>query len=87
MNRKFTDQNMSYSKITLKIYRRRDLSSPLSEFLSSVVIIAVLWFGGGLVLGDNSAHSLDGRYYGPISEKQIFGRVSRIYWPISRIVK
>jgi subfamily B ATP-binding cassette protein MsbA len=54
MNRKFTDQNKSYSKITLGIYRRRDLSSPLSEFLSSVVIIAVLWFGGGLVLGDNS---------------------------------
>lgn len=54
MDRKFTDQNESYAKISLKIYRRRDLSSPLSEFLSSVVIITVLWFGGGLVLGENS---------------------------------
>jgi signal peptidase I len=38
-----------------------------------------------LTLGDNTSHSLDGRYYGPISDEQIFGRVSRIYWPITRI--
>ena len=54
MDSKFMDQNKSYSRVTLSIYRRRDLSSPMSEFLSSVVIIIVLWFGGRLVLGDNS---------------------------------
>ena len=54
MDRKFIEQNRSYSRVTLGIYRRRDLSSPMSEFLSSVVIIIVLWFGGGLVLGENS---------------------------------
>lgn len=57
MDKKFVRQNHSYAKITLNIYRRRDLSSPLSEFLSSMVIIAVLWFGGGMVLGNNSAIS------------------------------
>ncbi|NQT77135.1 MAG: ABC transporter ATP-binding protein [Bacteroidetes bacterium] len=57
MDNKFVRQNHSYAKITLSIYRRRDLSSPLSEFLSSMVIIAVLWFGGGLVLGNNSTIS------------------------------
>ncbi len=40
-----------------------------------------------LMLGDNTASSLDGRYYGTISEDQIFGRVSRVYWPLSRIGK
>jgi len=40
-----------------------------------------------LTLGDNTSRSLDGRHYGPISEEQIFGRVSQIYWPISRIGK
>ena len=40
-----------------------------------------------LTLGDNSGNSLDGRYYGAISEDKIVGRVSRIYWPISRIGK
>lgn len=52
-NKRFYQMNREYSKLNLKIYRTRDLSSPLSEFLSSVVIIVVLWFGGRLVLGDN----------------------------------
>ena len=52
---KFKGQNASYSKIILSIYRRRDLSSPMSEFLSSAVIILVLWFGGRLVLSDSQS--------------------------------
>lgn len=51
--KKFTDQNEDFSKLLIWIYRRRDLSSPMSEFLSSVVIIVVLWFGGQMVLSDN----------------------------------
>ncbi len=49
---KFMQQNHDYARILLWIYRRRDLSSPLSEFMSSVVIIVVLWFGGRMVLAD-----------------------------------
>jgi subfamily B ATP-binding cassette protein MsbA len=52
-NKKFSEQNNGYSKVLLWIYRRRDLSSPLSEFMSSVVIVVVLWFGGRLVLAEN----------------------------------
>lgn len=52
-NNKFKSLNDDYSRVILKIYRTRDLSSPLSEFLSSTVIIVVLWFGGRLVLGDS----------------------------------
>jgi signal peptidase I len=37
-----------------------------------------------LVLADNTEHSLDGRYYGPIKRAQFVGRVRRIYWPLSR---
>lgn len=50
---KFKEYNDSYSKVLIWIYRRRDLSSPLSEFLSSVVIVVVLWFGGSMVLTDS----------------------------------
>ena len=50
--RKFTEHNEDYTKLLLKIYRRRDLSSPLSEFMSSFVIVVVLWFGGRMVLSD-----------------------------------
>ena len=52
-NERFTSSNRSYSKTLLKIYRTRDLSSPLSEFLSSAVIVVVLWFGGRLVLSND----------------------------------
>lgn len=51
---RFKDQNSQFSRLMLSIYRRRDLSSPLSEFMSSVVIVIVLWFGGRLVLGDSA---------------------------------
>jgi subfamily B ATP-binding cassette protein MsbA len=49
---KFAEQNKDYAHILLWIYRRRDLSSPLSEFMSSAVIVVVLWFGGRMVLAD-----------------------------------
>ncbi|MCD4695798.1 MAG: ABC transporter ATP-binding protein/permease [Bacteroidales bacterium] len=52
-NKRFKDQNKEYSRTLLGIYRTRDLSSPMSEFLSSVIIIVVLWFGGKLVLSDD----------------------------------
>jgi subfamily B ATP-binding cassette protein MsbA len=54
---KFQDLNRSYSRLMVKVFRTRDLSSPMSEFLSSVVIIIVLWFGGRLVLGDSGTIS------------------------------
>ncbi len=50
---KFRDQNRNYSKLMVKVFRTRDLSSPMSEFLSSVVIIIVVWYGGRLVMGDS----------------------------------
>ncbi len=34
-----------------KITRRRDLASPMSEFLGVLVFAGILWFGGQLVLG------------------------------------
>ncbi len=52
-DQKFRTNNRAYTKLLIWIYRRRDLSSPLSEFLSSVVIIIVLWFGGKMVLSDD----------------------------------
>jgi len=56
-NARFLRLNEKYSTVMLGIYRRRDLSSPLSEFLSSVVIIMVLWFGGRLVLSNDPSIS------------------------------
>ncbi|GAB4312381.1 MAG: ABC transporter ATP-binding protein [Bacteroidales bacterium] len=52
--KRFQKLNHEYSRTMTWIYRTRDLSSPLSEFLSSVVIIVVLWFGGRLVLSNDA---------------------------------
>jgi subfamily B ATP-binding cassette protein MsbA len=34
----------------IRLYRKRDLTSPLSEFLGAVVMVIVIYFGGKLVL-------------------------------------
>jgi signal peptidase I len=40
---------------------------------------------GFFFLGDNSANSFDSRYWGSVPRKNIYGKVSRIYYPLSRI--
>lgn len=37
-----------------------------------------------LPLGDNSRHSLDGRYFGPIKAKNLVGPAFMVYWPFSK---
>ena len=34
---------------------RQSLAHPMSEFLGTILIVIVLWFGGSLILGDNSS--------------------------------
>jgi len=51
---KFEEQNSDYTKVLRGIHRKRDMSSPMSEFLSSAVVILVLWFGGNLILGGDN---------------------------------
>jgi subfamily B ATP-binding cassette protein MsbA len=53
MNRRFREENEAYTNISVKMYRKTDLASPLSEFLGVTVMITILYFGGKLVLADN----------------------------------
>ncbi len=46
----FNENNKAYTRLMIKLYRKRDLASPLSEFLGAIVIVVVLWFGGRIVL-------------------------------------
>ncbi len=41
--------------------------------------------GKVFVMGDNRNDSYDSRYFGPISEEEIFGKVVFIYLPLSRL--
>lgn len=48
---RFSKLNNQHNKMLNRIARRRDLASPLSEFLGTVVMMIVMYFGGRLVLG------------------------------------
>jgi len=57
MRKRFESINSFYSRLMIKMWRRRDLASPLSEFLGTVVVVMVLWFGARLVFEDNGTLS------------------------------
>jgi ATP-binding cassette, subfamily B, bacterial MsbA len=48
-NNRFKKINSEYTRLMIRLYRKRDLASPLSEFLSVMVVTIVLWYGGKLV--------------------------------------
>jgi ATP-binding cassette, subfamily B, bacterial MsbA len=48
-NNRFQKINSEYTRLMIRLYRKRDLASPLSEFLSVLVVTIVLWYGGKLV--------------------------------------
>ena len=52
---KFKENNNIYTRLMIGLYRKRDLSSPLSEFLGVSVVVSILWFGGRLILGENAS--------------------------------
>ncbi|MBP3838837.1 MAG: ABC transporter ATP-binding protein [Prevotella sp.] len=57
MIRRFDKVNSSYRDEVMRVNTRQQLAHPMSEFLGTVLIVIVLWFGGVLVL---SHQTLDG---------------------------
>lgn len=54
---KFSGENESYRRIQNRLMRRRSLAHPMSEFLGTIVIVIVLWFGGTLILNHTGSLS------------------------------
>ena len=54
IQRRFEMQNETYRRTTNRIYRRQQLAHPMSEFLGTATIVVILWYGGTLILGNNS---------------------------------
>lgn len=50
MNRRFGESNRDYTNRMVRVARRREIGSPLVEILGTVVLVAVLIFGGTLVI-------------------------------------
>ncbi|MBR6439669.1 MAG: ABC transporter ATP-binding protein [Bacteroidales bacterium] len=53
-NEKFDEHNEEYTRVIKFVNRTRDLSSPMSEFLSSIIIAIVIWFGATLIMNASS---------------------------------
>jgi len=54
MNARFNSELHDYKSIMNRLMRRRELAHPLSELLGTIVIIIVVWYGGKLILSNNS---------------------------------
>lgn len=54
MNDRFNSELYDYRHIMNRLMRRRELAHPLSELLGTIVIIIVVWYGGTLILSNNS---------------------------------
>ena len=52
---KFNNSTLSFRKLMTSVFHRQTLASPMSEFLGSATIIAILWYGGAEVINKTSA--------------------------------
>ncbi|MBN1158770.1 MAG: ABC transporter ATP-binding protein [Bacteroidales bacterium] len=52
--KRFQNENEDYKKIMTRLLRRRYLAHPVSEFLGTVVMITVMWYGGHLIINKTS---------------------------------
>lgn len=57
LGKKFNASNETLTHLRNRMIFRKDLASPLSEFLGVLVLCCVLYFGGKLVLADNLIQS------------------------------
>jgi len=53
ISKNFNSQNEDLKYINNKVLWRKDLASPMSEMLSTLVLVSIIWFGGKIVLTSN----------------------------------
>lgn len=51
---KFQKENLAYTNLMIRMYRKTDLASPLSEFFGVLVLVVVMYFGGILTLSEHA---------------------------------
>ena len=58
-NDKFQESTSRFFHFSNKLLNRQNLASPVSEFLGICIIAVILWYGGSLVLNENTSLALD----------------------------
>lgn len=54
MNERFENADNRYRNTISRVNTRQQMAHPMSEFLGTILIAIVLWFGGTLILNNNS---------------------------------
>ena len=54
MEKRFDTEIGDYRSIMNRLMRRRELAHPVSEFLGTIVVVIVVWYGGTLILSQDS---------------------------------
>ncbi len=54
MQERFSNKNQHYTNVMTKMWRRRDLAGPLSEFLGTTVIVSLMIYGGSMIINGTS---------------------------------
>ncbi|MFO8054189.1 MAG: ABC transporter ATP-binding protein [Bacteroidales bacterium] len=57
VKQRFYNENQRYTSLMNKIWRRKDMAGPLTEFLSAIIIVTIMWYGGSLILTESSTLS------------------------------
>lgn len=63
MNNRFSRVNDEHRDTVMRVNTRQSLAHPMSEFLGTVLIVIVLWFGGVLVLNNSTLSGPTFIYY------------------------
>ena len=63
VNRVFKENNQAHQKLITLTLRKKDLTSPLNEFLGSCVLMCIVWFGGSMILEEGKSSHLSGEEF------------------------
>ena len=75
IEQKFNDSTTKFRNLMTSVLHRKTLASPMSEFLGSATIIAILYYGGKLVLENNS----------PLKAEEFMGYIVLFYTVLNPI--
>jgi subfamily B ATP-binding cassette protein MsbA len=75
IEKKFNHSTQNFKSLMTSVFHRQTLASPMSEFLGSATIIAILWVGGSEVLSKTSS----------LQSEEFFGYIVLFYTVLNPI--
>jgi subfamily B ATP-binding cassette protein MsbA len=85
MQKKFEDINQTYFKQSVKVYRKTDLSSPLTEIVVTGILMFILFIGGSMVFKGTLTGSMFLTYF--ILASQLIPPIKQLTTSYSNIQK